>query len=301
MAFTNVAVIGAGGALGKVLVQELLASSQPKFTITVLARPSSSYTPPSENVKVAKQDLADHAGMVSTLRGIDAVIMTQGVDADLEATSRTIVEAAIEAGVKMVMPSDYGSKDTPMFIQVYTAKPKIRAFVEEKAKEGKITYTIIKNGPFTEMPLEGPFGIDAKAKKATLYGDPSRKFNTTSTLSIARAIIGVLRSPTQFANRVLYIHDTYTSQREMLDIVEEATGGAPFEITRVGTEEFGRACVEGLGRGEWTFANMIGAIQASIFGAEGAADWDENDDSVAVGLTRVDLRGELLKQLKRTV
>ncbi|KIM21229.1 hypothetical protein M408DRAFT_12684 [Serendipita vermifera MAFF 305830] len=301
MAFTNVAVIGAGGAPGKVLVQELLSSSQPKFTITVLARPSSSYTSPSENVKVVKQDLADPAGMVSTLRGIDAVIMTQGVDADLESTSKAVIEAAIEAGVKMVMPSDYGSKDTPMFVQVYTTKPKIRVFVEEKAKEGKITYTIIKNEPFTEMPLEGPFGIDAKTRKAILYGDPSRKFNTTSTLSISRAIVGVLRSPTQFVNQVLYIHDTYTSQWEMLDIVEEATGGIPFEITKIDTEEFGKVCVEGLGRGEWTFANMIGAIQASILGEEGAADWDENDDSAAIGLPKVDLRGELLKQLKGTM
>lgn len=59
-------------------------------------------------------------------------------------------------GVYSIIPSAFTyprskSKDTPTFVKVFTAKPKIRAYVEEKGKEGKITYTIIKNGPFTEM------------------------------------------------------------------------------------------------------------------------------------------------------
>lgn len=124
MSFTNIAIIGVslvldmialkltivqfGGSLGKVLVQELLASSQPEFHITALVRPSSTYTAPSPRIKVVKQDLTDHSAMVSTLYGIEAVIMTQGVDPDLEPTTKAVVEAAIQAGVKMVMPSDYG-------------------------------------------------------------------------------------------------------------------------------------------------------------------------------------------------
>jgi hypothetical protein len=39
----------------------------------------------------------------------------------------------------------------PIFTQVVSAKPPVMTFVKEKASEGKITYTIIKNGGFWNM------------------------------------------------------------------------------------------------------------------------------------------------------
>jgi putative NADH-flavin reductase len=89
-------------------MQALLASTHPKFNITVLARPSSSYEAPSEHVKVVKHELTDQAGIAESLRGIDAVILVQGVDQDFVTVSKAVIEAAITAEVKMVMPSDYG-------------------------------------------------------------------------------------------------------------------------------------------------------------------------------------------------
>jgi len=89
-------------------MQALLASTQPKFNVTVLARLSSSYEAPSEQVKVVKHDLTDQASVAESLRGIDAVLMMQGADKDFVTLSKAVIEAAITAGVKMVMPNDYG-------------------------------------------------------------------------------------------------------------------------------------------------------------------------------------------------
>lgn len=89
-------------------MQSLLASSDPKFDITVLARPSSTYTAPAEHVKVIKHDLTDHATIAKNLKGIDAVILMQGTGQEFVPVSNAIIEAAVTAGVKMVMPSDYG-------------------------------------------------------------------------------------------------------------------------------------------------------------------------------------------------
>lgn len=54
----------------------------------------------------------------------------------------------------------------------------------------------------------------------------------------------------------------------------------------------------GLAKGESLWENAFGAIKASIFGSEGAADWEEDDDSAALGLPKVELKGEVIKQLK---
>jgi uncharacterized protein YbjT (DUF2867 family) len=90
-------------------MEALLASTQPKFNVTVLARPSSSYEAPSEQVKVIKHELTDQASVAESLRGIDAVLMMQGVDKDFVTVSKAVIEAAITAGVKMVMPGDFGA------------------------------------------------------------------------------------------------------------------------------------------------------------------------------------------------
>ncbi|KIM27202.1 hypothetical protein M408DRAFT_9390 [Serendipita vermifera MAFF 305830] len=148
MAFTKAAVIGARGNLGKHFMQSLLASSEPKFQIIVLARASSGYAPPADHVEVFKQDLTDHTMMVNSLRGADVLVLMQGMDRDFVTVSKAAIEAAIEAGVKMVIPSDYGGHHTPTQATAFPFQPQVNQFVKEKAEEGKITYTIVKNGTF---------------------------------------------------------------------------------------------------------------------------------------------------------
>lgn len=300
MVFTKVAVIGAGGNLGKYFMKSLLGSTEPKFQITVLARPSSSYTSPAENVKVIKHDLMDHNAMVENLRGNEALILMQGTDKEFVTVSKAAIQAAISAGVKMVMPSDYGSKDTPLFVKATAAKTHVRDFVQEKAQEGKITYTIVKNGAFIDFPLKVMYGIDPEAKKATLLDDGNQKFHTTSYASIANAVVGILRSPAQYANKTVHIHDFYTTQREILSIVESEVNqdGSKFETTSVDTEELGKKSAEALDRGEYNMPNIYGTIKSAVWGKEGAADWDENDDSQALGLGGKDLRAEIRRKVQ---
>lgn len=299
MALTKVAVIGAGGALGKHFMQSLLASTEPKFQVTVLARATSNYSAPAEHVKVLKHDLTDHTALVNSLRGAEALVLMQGTDAEFVTVSKAAIEAAIAAGVKMVMPSDYGSKDTPLFVKAVALKPQVRDFVQKKAQEGKITYTIVKNGPFFDIPFK-VYGIDYEAKKATLFDEGNQKFHATSCVSIANAVVRILRSPAQYANKTVYIHDFHTTQREFLSIVESEINrdGSKFETTSLDMLELGKKSAEALERGERSMPNIFDAIKSAVWGKEGAADWDENDDSLALGLERKDLRTEIKRRIQ---
>ena len=112
--------------------------------------------------------------------------------------------------------------------------------------------------------------------------------------------MGVLRSPAQYANKTIYIHDFYTSQQEILSIIESEVSkdGSKFETTSVDMEELGKKSVEALQRGDVNIQNLLDAIKSSVWGKEGAADWDENDDSQALGLEKKDLRAEVKRKIE---
>lgn len=78
-----------------------------KFNITALARKTSSTTVPAD-VKLIKADYSSHTELVEAFRGQDAVIITVGDDGTIEQISRTLLSAAVEAGVKRIIPSEFG-------------------------------------------------------------------------------------------------------------------------------------------------------------------------------------------------
>ena len=141
------------------------------------------------------------------------------------------------------------------------------------------------------------FGVDYEAKTATIFNEGTQKFNLTTLSTIAFAIAGVLRSPAQYVNKEVYIHDWYTTQLEVLSIVE-AELGVPLERTRLDLAKVGDQSLAGLRREERTLENIYGALRYAVWGEEGAADWDEKDDSsVALGLPRKDLKAQIKKKM----
>jgi len=55
-----------------------------------------------------KVDFSNKEQLVNALKGKDAVVITMGDMANLEANSKVIIDAAVEAGVKRILPSEYG-------------------------------------------------------------------------------------------------------------------------------------------------------------------------------------------------
>jgi uncharacterized protein YbjT (DUF2867 family) len=59
-------------------------------------------------VKVVKVDFSDHQALVNALKGNDAVALTFGDLPNLEKNTKAITDAAIDAGLKRLLPSEYG-------------------------------------------------------------------------------------------------------------------------------------------------------------------------------------------------
>lgn len=122
----NIAIIGASGSVGKPTLAELLKIG--KHNITVISRSSSQAVFPP-GVEVRQGDYDDDAFMQSALSGQEVLIIMLAFAA-LPQQDR-IFEQAARAGVRYVLPSEYGYeahhrcrsvKDLTDLLPVWTAE-----------------------------------------------------------------------------------------------------------------------------------------------------------------------------------
>ena len=97
----NVIVLGASGSVGPSIVDALIKAN---FKVTILSRESSTKTF-AEDIEVLRTDYTRNS-LVSAFTNQDAVVSTIATfSTHIQAS---IIDAAIEAGVKRFVPSEYG-------------------------------------------------------------------------------------------------------------------------------------------------------------------------------------------------
>jgi hypothetical protein len=109
-------------------------------------------------------------------------------------------------------------------------------------------------------------------------------------------VVSVLSTPENFKNKHLRISDFYVSQNEILAILEAETE-SKFTVQKVDAEKLREDSYAGLGRGEFTEANIFGAVIAAIFGQKSSARWGQGDDTESVGIPKKNLTEEIRKVL----
>jgi len=299
MSYHKIVHIGPSGNVGTPVHKALVDSG--KFEITVLSRKESKFTSSNPSVKVIKVDFTNHQELVETLKGNEAVVITIGLR-EVEATTKALIDASIDAGVKRIIPGEFGvdTHTQPGQSQtIYSPHHKIDEYLTGKSAAGVIEYTTINTGPFFNWGLIVPhhlLGFDIPNKKATLYNGGTLRWNTSNVETIGASVVSVFSTPEKFKNKNLLISDFYISQKEILAILEEETG-SKFEITETDADKMEEDAEAGLRRGEWNFPNILGAVLGSMFSSKGACGWGENDDSASLGLEKKDLRTEIKKAI----
>jgi saccharopine dehydrogenase-like NADP-dependent oxidoreductase len=179
----NIAIIGAGGNIGRVIAEALI--KQGKHKVTAITRPDSTSQLPNGLHDVKKVDQKNHSELVEAFRGQDVLAITLGVTAD-RGQANKFVDAAIEAGVPYVIPNEYGGnyadeelgRDTGLSAPILA----MRKYIEEEGA-GKTAWIAISCGFWYEYSLSGAefrYGFDFKERTLTLY-DEGKRHITTST------------------------------------------------------------------------------------------------------------------------
>ncbi|RYN82648.1 hypothetical protein AA0120_g9470 [Alternaria tenuissima] len=220
--FKNVMVIGAGGNLGPAILYALLHHSS--FNTTVLSREGSSSTF-LPGVKVLRANYDSMDSLKTAFMGQDVVVSL--VAGAVLGNQNKLIDAAIAAGVKRFLPSEFGSNTTDArtraIVPMY--KSKVETVDYLKSKESEISWTSIVTGPFFDWGLKvGFLGFDAAHKVATLYEDGTAKFSSTNLHTIGLAVVKALENAEGTKNQYVFVSGFQTSQKEILEVAEKVTG-----------------------------------------------------------------------------
>jgi uncharacterized protein YbjT (DUF2867 family) len=256
----NVVLVGASGSIGKVILDALVQA--PQLHITVLTRSSSSHTFPA-NVTVRPSDFSE-ADLTAAFKGQDAVISAVGATAFAE--QKKFVDASIAAGVKRFIPSEFSSNTlSPAvceLLPLFGQKLEILEYLKTK-ESSSFTWTAIWTALLFDWGLSNGFlEYDIAGKSATIWDGGNSKFTLTNAEQLGRSVIATLERPVQTANKNLYVASVETSQKEILEALEAASG-SKFTVVNTTTKEQVAAAQEKLSKGD--FSGAFALVRATSF------------------------------------
>ncbi|KAL7896364.1 hypothetical protein HDV63DRAFT_247648 [Trichoderma sp. SZMC 28014] len=281
----NVALIGASGSVGKVVVDAF--HNDKRFNVTVLRRASSSATYPSE-FKVVDVDYDSLESLTAALAGQDAVVSTINSAAPVD-TQKKFVDAAVAAGVKRFVPSEFGcdlDNALARTLPVFAPKVAIQDYLKEKAQSSPLTYTFAYSGPFLDWGLEHQLLLKTVDGKPQLFDGGNSVFSTTSLDTVAAAVLAILSKPEETKNRGVRFQSAAVSQVELLALAKEVAPERKFETEEVSIDELTRRADERLKKGlldqETFIPYLVRAIMDPSYGSK-----FENLDNELLGLKQV--------------
>ncbi|KAF7548669.1 hypothetical protein G7Z17_g6905 [Cylindrodendrum hubeiense] len=220
----KIAIVGGTGTVGSVTLPALLAKNV--HTITAISRGDSTATFPDGCI-VKKGSYEDEDFLVSALQGQDVlVIQLSRFAMDAQAP---LTRAAVKAGVKYILPTEFGSDIEAL--QMVEEQLPLRGKAERRKLVEELggTWIAVVNNPWFDWSMnQGLWGIDIKARKATLYGGGNTKINTSTLKRVGEGVAELLSLPEEelaaYKNKAFYISSFYVTQREMLESVQRVTG-----------------------------------------------------------------------------
>lgn len=213
--------------MGSVLLEGLI--SEPRFNVSVLVRESSKSlgSLPATIAKVFKvPNDYPHDSILEAFKNQDAVVSAI-TSAQVEEQFK-FVDAAIEAGVKRYVASEYGLNNSRpearALSAVFDSKGKLQEYLRSKESTG-LTWHAIGCGMWIDWSLKNNFlGLDYANKTITFADEGKGKFSTSTMSNTALALKQSLLNPQLTANKVVYISDFATSQSELVATIEKVSG-----------------------------------------------------------------------------
>ncbi|KAF2194386.1 NAD(P)-binding protein [Zopfia rhizophila CBS 207.26] len=227
----KVAVLGASGSLGDYVVPALLEGG---FIVTVISRPGSrGYTAGAKVVTTVEAAYDDISGLIAALCDHDALVEIFNPAATVH--QRTIVRAALAAGIKHLITNEFGL-DTfhPNITDLVSARFKVeaqRALEDELqtaitiGKPGTLSWTGIFSGVWYDWAIqEGKFWVNPATRTITRFGSGDQRTSISRAALNGEAVVAVLREPERFRNRPAYFASHTVTTNELIALVKEVSG-----------------------------------------------------------------------------
>lgn len=246
MTITNVVLVGANGKLGPFILKAL--TDTPNFKVSVLTRATSKSTYPA-NVNILRtDDDLPYEQLVKVLTGQDALVIAfAGTQAE---NSIKLANAAFEAGVKHIIPADFGSCDSsdpaaldliPLYVNKKDVRDHLIKLNNQTRQDGsQMSWTSLVTGHFFDFGLKsGLLGIDVERRNAKVFDGDKWKYAASTLAHIGLATAKALQQAEhpRLKNKLVYVQSVRISQGELVSALEKVTG-EKFEVQDLKSAEF---------------------------------------------------------------
>lgn len=271
-------MVQGSGRLGPAILDQLL---QHNLDVTVLTRQESTATFPA-SAKVERVDYSSKESLVAALQGQDAVVSAIATTA-LE-KQLLLIDAAVEAGVRRFIPSEFGSDTTnpkaaalPLFRGKLAAQEALAA--RAAPPSSGFTYTTIITGPLLGWALTQGF-MSIGDKRVTLYDGGDRVFSTTTLRTVGRAVCAVLAHPAETENRTVKVHDTATTLNRLLAMAQRAAGEDGWAVTKQSVDELLGRSWAGVRQGKFDWNILFGFVVTASMGEGYGGELKDTDNKL---------------------
>jgi len=202
-----------------------------------------------------------------------------------------LVDAAIVAGVKRLLPSEFGvhlESEANRGNPVFQGKTAMRRYIEKKLKKSDTSYTFLENGLFLDWGLATGFIADLKKRTFIQHDGGDVEFSSTTLDGVGQAVVGILRSPAETANRIVKVHSAITTKRKLLELAKNALGEDGWTSLGKDTKELEQEAYQILDKDP---ANVMGWVTGFLwragFGRDCASKFQDNDNDL-LGVPQLD-------------
>ncbi|PKK46417.1 hypothetical protein CI102_7801 [Trichoderma harzianum] len=245
----NVIILGASGSVNSVAIPAL---KELDFNVSVVVRPlsKSSFL---DYVTVHKRDYTTEI-LTSIFTSQDAVISV--IAASDVTIQKNAIDAAVAAGVKRFLSTEYGGDTSLPEIEKFTpfaqGKKEVFSYLKSKEPEG-LTWTALYTGPFFDSLLEigtGLMGWEIEDYKATIYDSGNQRYDATNFETVGKAIASALTHPDITRNQQVYVNSFKVCRNEVIEGLERLLG-KKIAISRASSVEIAERGRPTMANGEW--------------------------------------------------
>ncbi|KAM0481976.1 hypothetical protein ACHAPX_003310 [Trichoderma viride] len=287
---------GQGPRLGSRVLQRVAALK--KYDITFIGRKEpSEYKNVPEGIPIVQIDLKDHKSLVKTLTGADAVVVFAHFNpgGELDIVQIALINAAIEAGVKLFVPSEWapdtagGNGATVARIGPNTLPPNpavaakrvVHNYLLCRSAANQIDFVSLHLGNLL-INLSAFASLDINKRTASLGDGGHGLISVSSIDTLVKGLDSLLTQYPKFKNDFFYICDGETSLQRLVKTFEEASDTKePWEVTSFSIAERKQKADENMRNGIFTNKEFAAVLTFPFTG--GLTVW-QNPDNERLGL-----------------
>jgi NAD(P)H dehydrogenase (quinone) len=144
-----IAITGATGQLGQLVIDNLLKTVAAHQLVAIVRNPAKAQALSDQGIVVRQGDYTDEAALKSALQGVEKLLLISGSEVGQRTVQhRNVINAAKAAGVKFIAYTSLLHADkSPLGLHVEHVD------TEKMLAESGITYTLLRNGWYTENYL----------------------------------------------------------------------------------------------------------------------------------------------------